>query len=143
MKKIKKVLVVVEDSNDVLREGIAIARDERCYVTVLKVLPEYDGNINLVGIRNIEDVLSSNSQKEFNNINEVADRENYFVKTRIEYGKIYEKILETIDEEKCDLVVLGVKKTKKFMGWFDNLLKGNPLDKIVSNAQCPVLFVRV
>ena len=65
MKGYRKVLIAVNGSKEVLRQGLKLAGDEECWVTVVKVIPPYEGDLNLVGIKNIEDVLSSRGKKKF------------------------------------------------------------------------------
>jgi len=44
MKGYRKVLIAVNGSMTVLEEGLKIARDEGCWVTVMKVIPPNEGN---------------------------------------------------------------------------------------------------
>ena len=56
MKGFRKILIAVDGSKGVLRNGLAVAKDEKCWVTVLKVVPQNDGGLDLTGIKNIRDV---------------------------------------------------------------------------------------
>jgi hypothetical protein len=42
MKGYRKVLIAVNGSLDVLKQGIKLAQDEKTWVTVLKVVPPYE-----------------------------------------------------------------------------------------------------
>ncbi|MBI4690885.1 MAG: hypothetical protein HY754_11580, partial [Nitrospirae bacterium] len=59
MKGYRKILIAVNGSKEVLRQGLKLAYDEECWVTVIKVIPPYEGDLNLTGIKNIGDVLTS------------------------------------------------------------------------------------
>ena len=63
MKGYRKVLIAVNGSKEVLDQGLKLAGDERCWVTVVKVIPSYEGDLDLVGVRKIEDVLESDGGK--------------------------------------------------------------------------------
>lgn len=137
MKGYRKVLVAVNGSLHVLHRGMQLARDEKTWLTVLKVVPPYDGDINLTGIRNIEDVLEGGWRDEARTIEQEAEKERILLKTRIETGAVHEKIVSVADEERCDLIVVGRPKHK----WLGSIIGDRTVEKVVSKAHCPVLVV--
>ncbi|GAB4482629.1 MAG: universal stress protein [Thermodesulfovibrionales bacterium] len=137
MKGYRKVLIALNGSAHVLEKGMRLADDEKCWITVVKVLPPNEGDLNLVGIRNIEDVLDNGSRLESAEIRRLADTVGVLVKTRIEEGDASEKILEVAEHERCDVIVMGSKKR----GLLRRLFGDNTLEKVVRNAPCPVLVV--
>jgi len=42
---------------EVLTQGIKMAQDEKTWITVVKVVQPFDGDLNLTGIKNLDDVL--------------------------------------------------------------------------------------
>src|SRR6266498_5720693 len=112
MKGYRKVLIAVNGSKNVLAEGLKLAGDEKCWVTVVKVIPPFEGDINLTGIKNIEDILNSDSRKEISEMNAAADKEGALIKTRVETGDVHKKILEVAEEERCDVIIMGKKKQR-------------------------------
>ncbi len=141
MKGIRKVLVAVNGNLEVLDEGIRLSRDEKTWVTVVKVVPEFEGEINLTGIRDIRDVLDSGAAASKAHIKGQAEAERALIKTRIEKGEIHEKILEVAREERCDLIVMGPSRKKGILGAINRLLGGNTLEKVLRHATIPVLVV--
>lgn len=137
MKGYRKILIAVNGSKEVIRNGLKLACDEKCWVTVVKVLPPNEGDLNLVGVRNIEDVLNSNYSKEISQITSVADAEGALVKTRIEEGEIHKKIVEVAEEERCDIIIMGARKR----GWFRKIIGDNVIGKVINLAPCPVFVV--
>ena len=137
MKGYRKIVIAVNGSKDVLRQGLSLAQDEKCWVTVVKVVPPHNGDLNLVGIRNIGDVLDNGASKERNEIMNIAEAESALVKTRVEEGDIPEKIVEVAEDEKCDLIIMGTNKTS----WFKKLFGKNVVERVISQAPCPVLVV--
>jgi len=137
MKGYKKIVIAVDGSKDILTQGLRLAHDEKCWVTVVKVVPPQDGDLNLVGIRNIGDVLDNGARRETNEIMNIAKTESSLVKTRIEEGDIPEKIVEVAEDEKCDLIIMGTNKTN----WFRKLFGKNIVEKVINQAPCPVLVV--
>lgn len=137
MKGFKKILIAVNGSKNVLKKGLQLADDEGCWVTVIKVIPSYEGDLSLVGIKNIRQALSGAGDDEVEEINSVAKAEGYLVKTRIEEGKIHEKIVEVAEDERCDIIVMGRKVKKGIRKFFG----GGIIDKVTRYAHCPVLVV--
>ncbi|RJR17005.1 MAG: universal stress protein [Nitrospiraceae bacterium] len=137
MKGYRKILIAVNGSKDVIRQGLQLACDEKCWVTVVKVLPPNEGDLSLVGVRNIEDVLNSNCRKEISEITSVADSEGALIKTRIEEGAIHEKIVKVAEEERCDIIIMGAKKRN----WIRKLFGDKVIEKVINLAPCPVYIV--
>ncbi|MBI5408303.1 MAG: universal stress protein [Nitrospirae bacterium] len=138
MKGYRKILIAVNGSKEVLTQGLKLACDEKCWVTVVKVLPPNEGDLNLVGVKNIGDVLNSNCNKEIAEINSVADSEGALVKTRIEEGDVHKKIVEVAEAERCDVIIMGARKQRT---WLRKFFGDNVVEKVVNSAPCPVLVV--
>lgn len=137
MKGYRKILIAVNGSKNVLTEGLKLAGDESCWVTVVKVIPPNDGELHLTGIKDIGDVLNSNGEKETSELKRIAETERSLIKTRLEEGKVHEKILEAAEEERCDLIIMGAKKRS----WLRNIIGDNTVEKVIGKAPCPVLIV--
>lgn len=137
MKGYRKILIAVNGAKDILTHGLKLASDEKCWVTVVKVVPPHDGDLDLTGIKNLEDVLASNAESELAEIREVASREKALIKTRLEEGEVHEKIVEAAQDERCDLIIMGSDKTN----WLRRVLGMNVVEKVISQAPCPVLVV--
>lgn len=138
MKGYRKVLIAVNGSLDVLKKGIALAQDEKTWVTVVKVIPPYDGDLNLTGIKNIGDVLDSGVKDVLSSIRATAAVEGALIKTRVEEGEIDRKIVEVAEEERCDVIILGAKKKAGMPG---RLFGDQVIEKVISRAPCPVFVV--
>jgi nucleotide-binding universal stress UspA family protein len=137
MKGYKKVLIAVNGSKEVLKKGLRLAADEKCWVTVVKVVPPYEGDINLVGIRDIDDALCSGGPREIAGFREMAEEEGALIKTRLEEGDVPQKIVEAAEEEDCDLIIIGSQKRN----WIRRLFGDNVVEKVIDLAPCPVLVV--
>ncbi|MBI4824986.1 MAG: universal stress protein [Nitrospirae bacterium] len=137
MRGFRKILIAVNGSKDVLTQGLKLAHDEKCWVTVVKVLPPNEGDLNLVGIKNIEDLLNSGCAKEAAEINSIAKTEGALIKTRFEEGAPDKKIVEVAEEERCDIIIMGMKKRH----WLRKLFGDNTVGKVINHAPCPVFVV--
>jgi nucleotide-binding universal stress UspA family protein len=137
MKGYRKVLIAVNGSKEVLSKGINLACDEKCWITVVKVLPANEGDLNLTGVKNIEDVLDNGFRLETAEIRRLADAEGLLVKTRIEEGDASQKILDVAEEEQCDVIVMGAKKRN----WLRRIFGDNTVGKVIHRSPCPVFVV--
>src|ERR1039457_5458405 len=99
MKGYRKVLIAVNGNKEVLKKGLQLAGDEKCWVTVVKVLPQNEGDLNHVGIKNIEDVMNNGQTKAVRSFRETAESEGALIKTRIEEGDVSRRIVEVAEEE--------------------------------------------
>jgi len=138
MKGYRKVLIAMNGSTDVVNEGIKLAQDEKTWVTVLKVIPENEGDLNLTGIKNLEDVLDSGAKEALAEAQAVADDSGALIKTRLEEGAPAEKIIEVAAEERCDVIILGAKKSR---GWLGRLFGDHVIENVIRQAPCPVFVV--
>jgi nucleotide-binding universal stress UspA family protein len=138
MRGYRKVLVAVNGSLDVLKKGIDLSRDEKTWVTVLKVIPENEGDLNLTGIKNIEDVLDSGARKALAGAWAAADAAGALIKTRLEEGAPAEKIVEVAADERCDVIILGAKQKKS---WLGRLFGDHVIENVIRKATCPVFVV--
>ena len=137
MKGYRKILIAVNGSKDALTQGLKLARDEKCWVTVVKVIPPHDGDLDLTGIKNIDDAFSSGAGREIKDIGEIAKQERMMVKTRLEEGKVCEKIVEVAEDERCDLIIMGSDR----QNWFRRIFGENIVERVIEQAPCPVLVV--
>jgi nucleotide-binding universal stress UspA family protein len=137
MKGYRKILIAVNSSTQVVRQGLKLADDERCWVTVVKVVPPADGDLDLTGIKNIGDVLDGGGGETEAQIKEIAKQEGSLIKTRVEVGEAHRKIVEVAEEERCDLIIMGSHRRS----WLHRLLGDNVVEKVLSQAPCPVLVV--
>ncbi|MBZ0155290.1 MAG: universal stress protein [Alphaproteobacteria bacterium] len=58
MKGYRKILIALDGtSREGVAKGLRLAKEERCWITVVKVVPPHEGDLDLVGVRNIDAVL--------------------------------------------------------------------------------------
>jgi len=137
MKGYRKILIAMNGSKDVLVNGLKMAGDEKCWVTVVKVIPPNEGELNLTGIKNLEDVFRSGCDAAVSEMRDVARSEGALIKARIEAGEIDKKIVEVAEEERCDVIIMGARKRS----WLRTIFGDNVVEKVIQQAPCPVLVV--
>ena len=137
MKDYRKVLIAVNGSKDVLVQGLRLLGSEKCSVTVVKVTPTYEGDLSLIGVKDIAPVLAGFSESDISEIKDIAKSNGISVKVRIEEGEIDKKIVDVAEEENSDLIIMGASS----QNIIKKLFFGNLLDDVSHQAQCPVLVV--
>ena len=140
MKGYRKVLIALNGHKEVLRQGIKLAKDEKTWVTVVKVVQPFDGDLDLTGIKNLDDVLDDGGSQALADVREMAKAEGALIKTRLEQGDVSDRIVEVAAEERCDLIIMGSKKKK---GVFSRLFGDHIIEKVIDRAPCPVFVVGV
>ena len=137
MNDCRKVLIAVNGSKDVFVEGLRLIGSEECWITVVKVNPPYEGDLNLIGVKNIGAVLEGGSEKIISEIKDIAISEGIPLKVRIEVGEIDKKIVEVAEEEHADLIIMGAGSQNSIKKFF----LGNLMDEVTHQASCPVLVI--
>jgi nucleotide-binding universal stress UspA family protein len=137
MNDCKKVLIAMNGSKGVYVQGLKLLGSEKCSVTIVKVTPQYEGDLSLVGVKDIEHVLAGVSERDISEIKDIAKSKDISVKVRIEEGEIDKKIVEVAEEENSDLIIMGASSQNSIK----KLFLGNLLDDVTRQAPCPVLVV--
>jgi nucleotide-binding universal stress UspA family protein len=137
MRGFRRILVALDGSKAVLAAGLHLAGEERCWATVLKVMPPNEGDLELTGIKDIDSVLAGGEQQVRADVRQSADAARVLVKSRIEEGGIPERIVAVAAEERCDLIVIGRER----LPWYRRLLGSSIAEQVARSAQCPVLVL--
>ena len=140
MGRYKKILVAVDGSDSsthALRESFKLAVNEKCWITVVSVVPPYEGELELVGVRDVKTALKQPCEKALSVARDIAGTERALIKTVCEEGEIYERIVDLADAENCDLIVMG----RKGLSRLENTLVGSVTARVIGYAQRDVLVV--
>jgi len=140
MKGYRKVLIALNGHKEVLTQGIKLAQDEKTWITVVKVVQPFDGDLNLTGIKNLDDVLDDGGNAALSEVRKAAQAEGVMIKTRLEQGDVTQRIVEVAEEEKCDLIIMGSRKKK---GIFSRLFGDHIVENVINQAPCPVYVVAI
>ncbi|MDI6728281.1 MAG: universal stress protein [Thermodesulfovibrionales bacterium] len=138
----QKILVAHDgskSSDKALKKAVELAINFNASLTVLAVIPElYLTELSDVDRNRIFEALSRETAEAMEKIRKSLSGKSMEVKTLIRQGDPAEKILETAQKMKVDMIVTGSHGrhgTKKF-------LLGSVSSKIVDYSKCPVLVVK-
>ncbi|MGE5807742.1 MAG: universal stress protein, partial [Nitrospirota bacterium] len=110
MGKYKKILVAVdgsESSRNALHQAFRLAVDEKCWITVTSVVPPYEGEIEILGVKDIKAALRKPCDDALGEAQRLAEKERALIKTVCEEGEVHERIVDLAEAENCDVIVMG------------------------------------
>ncbi len=140
MGRYNKLLVAIdgsEASKNALHQAFKLAFDEKKWITVTAINPPYQGDLDLIGVSNIEELLKGKGDKILEEAKQIANDERASIKTRLEVGEPYEKIIEIAEEEKCELIVMG----RRGITGFERALMGSVTAKVIGSFKGRSLIV--
>ncbi len=140
MGRYRKILVAIdgsESSKHALRESFKLATDEKCWLTVVSVIPQYEGDLGATWISNVNEAMKKPCQIALSEAENMAKKERVLIKTVCEEGEIYERIVDIADAENSDLIVMG----RKGMSKLSKALVGSVTARVIGHSQKDVLVV--
>lgn len=112
MGKYKKIIVAIDGSETslhALRESFRLATNEKSWITVVAVVPPYQGDLDMVGIGNILSLMRKPAEEAMTKAKVLASQERALIKTILEEGETHERIIDLAAAEKADLIIMGRK----------------------------------
>ncbi len=140
MGKYRKILVAVdnsESSKNALRQAFKLANEEKCWITVTSVVPPYEGEIELLGVKDIRAALRKPCDDALAEVEKIARTERMLVKTVCEEGEVHERIVDLADAENCDVIVMGRSGGHRI----ERALIGSVTARVIGHTQRDVLVV--
>jgi nucleotide-binding universal stress UspA family protein len=135
-----KLLVGVDGSEaslHALRESIHLARSEGVNrVMALAVVPPYEGDLRLVGVKDIKAVLREPCEKALEAIVEVAEAEGLPIQSACVEGKPHEELVDFAAAHGFDLIVLGTRGHS-----LEKVLLGSVTARVIGYSPVDVLVV--
>jgi len=140
MGKYRKILVAVdssESSRNALHQAFKLANEEKCWITVTSVVPPYEGEIEILGVKDIRAALRKPCEDALAEVQKIARTERMLVKTVCEEGEVYERIVDLADAENCDVIVMGRRGLRRI----ERTLIGSVTARVIGHTQRDVLVV--
>jgi nucleotide-binding universal stress UspA family protein len=140
MGKYRKILVAVdgsESSRNALLQAFRFAVDEKCWITVTSVVPPYDGEIEITGVKDIRAALRKPCEDALQDARSLAEQEHALIKTVCEEGEAHERIVDLADAENCDLIIMGRRGLRPV----ERMLVGRVTARVIGHSQRDVLVV--
>jgi nucleotide-binding universal stress UspA family protein len=136
----RKLLVALDDSEssaNALRESLRFAREDGSRVLAVAVVLPYEGDLRLVGVRNIKAVLREPCEKALARAQHVAEAEvGTSLRTVCVEGEPHEEIVNLAEAESCDLIVMG-----RGADALDRFVMGSVTARVIGYSERDVLVV--
>jgi nucleotide-binding universal stress UspA family protein len=136
----RKILVAFdgsESSVNALLRAFTLANDEKSWITVATIVPSYEGDMDLTGVKDIHKTLLRTGEEILSKAKAIAEKERALIKTVLEYGAPYEKLVDIAESENSGVIVLGKRGTSQFAKTF----LGSVASRVIGNSSRDVLVV--
>lgn len=140
MGKYRKILVAVdgsESSRNALHQAFRFAVDEKCWITVTSVVPPYEGEIEIIGVKDIRAALRKPCEDALEDARRFAEMERALIKTVCEEGEVHERIIDLAAAENCDLIIMGRRGLRPV----ERMLVGRVTARVIGHTHLDVLVV--
>ncbi len=136
----KKILIAIdgsETSMHALREFLKFSKTENFSITVVSVIPAYEGDLASMWTDNITASIKKACDVALAEALKIAVEEGVPIETICEEGEIYERIIELADAENYDLIVMG----KKGMSLIEKAFVGSVTSRVIGYSRQDVLVI--
>lgn len=139
MGKYKKILVAYDGSasgDNALLQSFRLASDEKSWITVATVIPQYTGELDLT-VGNVHRALVRQGDDLLAKAKEIAKREGALIKTVLEEGDVYARIVDLAEEQNCPVIVVG----RRGKSSLERALVGSVTARVIGHSQRDVLVL--
>ncbi len=141
MGRYRKILVAVDGSDsskNAFIQACKIARDDKSWITVITTIPLYQDQFETLGIKEkVSKALKEEGEKILSEIKTVAEREDAYIKLKLEEGSPFDTIIDIADEGNFDLIVMG----RHGKASIEKTLVGSVTARVIGYSQRDVLVV--
>ena len=140
MSRYRKILVPFDGSasaKNALSLACRLAGKEKSWIKVLAVFPTFQGDLELVGVRNLRETIDGPGEKLLAEAREIAKMEETHILTDLKQGEPYERIVRVAAEENCDLIVMG----RRGRGQGERAFMGSVTERVIGHTDRDVLVV--
>ncbi len=138
-----KILVPIDGSENSKRAfeyALYLSKNLKGNITILHVA-DAPPSVYVQSQKVLDELLekySKGREKVFNEYQELAERENTEIKTKLIFGDPAKAIIEFSLKEQSDVIVIGTRG----MGHLKEMIIGSVSNSIIHDAKCPVLLVK-
>src|SRR4030065_333881 len=124
--------VIVDIAREKKADLIAMGTHGRRGIKILYVLPRYEEMIEFFKTESIKQSLAQEADRIINEAKKIASKHGITASATIQEGHVGEKIIETANMLKNDLIVMGAH------GWkgVSKAIMGSTTERVIMNASC-------
>jgi len=136
----RKILVAFDGSDsslNALLQAFKLANDEKCWITVATVVPSYEGDLDLIAVKNVHQSVMHSGEDILAKAEELAKGEGASIKTELLEGPVYEKLVHLAEDENYSIIIMGSRgKTR-----IERALVGSVTARVIGHTTKDVLVV--
>ena len=135
-----KILAAVDGSESslhALKESFKLAAGGQALITVVSVLPPYQGDLSLVGVKNVKEMMRRPCQDNLAQAEKLALAAGVWIKTLCAEGEIFEEVVDLAEKDRCDLIVMGRRQRRLL----ERALVGSNTARVIGYSSVDVLVV--
>ncbi|RJQ47137.1 MAG: universal stress protein [Nitrospiraceae bacterium] len=136
----RKILVAFdgsESSVNALLQAFTLANDEKSWITAATIVPSYEGDLDLTGIKDIHKAMKHTGEEILSKAKAIAEKERALIKTVFEEGVPYEKLAEIAETENSGVIVMG----RRGMSRIERTFVGSVTARVIGHSTRDVLVV--
>lgn len=138
MSNYSKILVAFDGSESSRNAlGQTLARFEESWIKVLIVTPAYDGDLELIGIHDIQGLLRGPTEELKQAARKIIGSESARVSIEVVKGEAFERIVDVAENESCTLIVMG----RRGLHRVERMLMGSVTAKVIVHSSTDVLVI--
>lgn len=127
-----------EFSKKAIERACDLSKADHAEITVLYVIPRYEEMIEFFRTDSIKRAMLDEANRILDGAKTIAKERGVTIAATIKEGHAGDNIIETAEMLKNDLIVIGT------YGWkgVNRAIMGSTTERVIMNANCPVLVVR-
>jgi len=136
----KKVLIAIDGSETsmyALREYIRFSKADNPSISVVSVIPTYEGDLAATWTNNIVASIKKQCDASLSEAIKIAKEEGITIQALCEEGTIHEKIVDLADMENYDLIVMG----KKGLSLIERAFVGSVTERVIGYSRQDILVI--
>ncbi|HEY5998214.1 MAG TPA: universal stress protein [bacterium] len=140
MARYQKLLVAYDGSasgENALRQALRLAREEKCWVRVVTVVPPFEGELELTGVGDVHEAILRPGRALVARAEAIAAAGGALIKASLEQGEASQRIVAVAASERCGLIVMGRRGTTRL----ERMLVGSVTARVIGHSPVDVLVV--
>jgi nucleotide-binding universal stress UspA family protein len=136
----RKVLIAIDGSETsmyALREYIRFSKADNPSISVVSVVPTYEGDLAATWTNNIVASIKKQCDVSLSEAIKIAKEEGITIQALCEEGTIHEKIVDLADMENYDLIVMG----KKGLSLIERAFVGSVTERVIGYSRQDILVI--
>lgn len=136
----RKILVAFDGSEsgvNALLQAFTLANNEKSWITVATIVPSYEGDLDLTGVKDIHETLKRTGEETLSMAKAIAEKNRALIKTVVEEGVPYEKLIEIAEAENSGIIVMGRRGKSRL----ERAFVGSVTARVIGNSARDVLVV--